>query len=548
MFRRNTRHNQKELFNSYSWMNKRTKKLLKNSWAPVFYEHVFSKIDEAPFEVLYCSDNGRPNFPVNILLSLELIKHLKGYTDEELIEQFHFNYQIMYAVGVRDLGSLPLAPRTLYEFRERLYDYTCNNPDESNILFKQFQDLSQHFCKVTNVTCDKQRMDSTHVMPNIKKAGRLSLAYDVLLNALKNLPKEILSEPLLKAMEPDFKTDLLYRSKTNEVSSRLKEILKLCAELLNILRKSPDLLESEPVSLLKRFLNEQAEFDAKSNEWTPKKNKDISPRSLQSAFDPDATFRKKGNQKHSGYVLNIAETCSEENLVQFITDYTLEPNCVSDTKMLENRLPILKETYNEFDSLYLDGGYYSSEKVKQAEELGIKLNYTDMTGTASKKLSLTEFQIDKTNGNLQVKCPANYWAYPAYIGEGDIIVAHFNLEFCKECSLKVNCPASSQKTSRVVKITPKSLIAAKIRKELANKHYRISARAAVESTNSALKRAQGAGKLRVRRINKCNNVISLKVIARNIRQFLRWAKGDFRRTNKKPKLIPDQGVSVPKLA
>ena len=68
MFRENKDHLQEELFNSFSWMNPKIQASLKGTWAPLFYEHVFCKIDEAPFSCLYCLDNGRPNFPVNILL------------------------------------------------------------------------------------------------------------------------------------------------------------------------------------------------------------------------------------------------------------------------------------------------------------------------------------------------------------------------------------------------------------------------------------------------------------------------------------------------
>jgi len=116
LFRENKRHLQGQLFTSYTRMDERIQKRLQNSWAPLYYEYVFCKIDETPFAKLYCEDNGRPNFPVNILLSLEFIRHFKDYSDEELIEQFYFNYQIMYALGLRNLGEQYLAPRTLYEF------------------------------------------------------------------------------------------------------------------------------------------------------------------------------------------------------------------------------------------------------------------------------------------------------------------------------------------------------------------------------------------------------------------------------------------------
>jgi len=52
---------------------------------------------------LYCNDNGRPNFPVNILLSLEIIKHLFDYADKEILEQFYFNFQVLYALGIRNI-------------------------------------------------------------------------------------------------------------------------------------------------------------------------------------------------------------------------------------------------------------------------------------------------------------------------------------------------------------------------------------------------------------------------------------------------------------
>jgi hypothetical protein len=66
MFRANDKHNQGTMLGSGQWMNSRVVKKLEKSWAPIFYENVFRKIDEEPVAVLY-STTGRPNFPVNIL-------------------------------------------------------------------------------------------------------------------------------------------------------------------------------------------------------------------------------------------------------------------------------------------------------------------------------------------------------------------------------------------------------------------------------------------------------------------------------------------------
>jgi len=53
---------------------------------------VFCTIDENQFEPLYSKDRGCPNTPVNILASLEIIKHLWNYTDEQLFRVLRADY------------------------------------------------------------------------------------------------------------------------------------------------------------------------------------------------------------------------------------------------------------------------------------------------------------------------------------------------------------------------------------------------------------------------------------------------------------------------
>lgn len=42
--------------------------------------------------------------------------------------------QVIYTLGLRNLGELYLAPRTLYEFRERLYRYTVEHPGQDDLI------------------------------------------------------------------------------------------------------------------------------------------------------------------------------------------------------------------------------------------------------------------------------------------------------------------------------------------------------------------------------------------------------------------------------
>ncbi|MCX6068607.1 MAG: transposase, partial [Chloroflexi bacterium] len=87
------------------------------SWAGVFYKDVYSKIDEAPFAVLYADCGSRPNVLVNMFVALEFLKAGNGWTDEELYDNFSYDIQVRYALGYRLLGEGDFDIRSLYYFR-----------------------------------------------------------------------------------------------------------------------------------------------------------------------------------------------------------------------------------------------------------------------------------------------------------------------------------------------------------------------------------------------------------------------------------------------
>ncbi len=98
---------------------------LEASWAGIFYKEVFCQLDEATFAVLYSEKDSRPNVPVNILLGLEILKMQFGWTDEDLYDEYNYNLQVRYALGVYDLSAHEFNLRTLYNFRQRVHEYAC---------------------------------------------------------------------------------------------------------------------------------------------------------------------------------------------------------------------------------------------------------------------------------------------------------------------------------------------------------------------------------------------------------------------------------------
>lgn len=539
MFRANQKHKQQTMFESTQWMNPKIREKLNKSWAPIFYEHVFCKIDEEPFADLY-GTTGKPNFPVNILLSLEYIKHMNGCNDLQLLDDFYFDYLVNYAVGIRTLGEMNLAERTLYYFRERVYQYCLENPGKEDLLFGQFIKLLHDFAKEAGISLEEQRTDTTLFMSNIKKAGRMSLAYDVLVKAVKAIPEDKLTNSLSNVLKPDFKTDVLYRTKAQEGDSKLTMLLNLCNEALLILEAQPDMLEPEEVRIIRRFLSEQSVTGAENGKLIPKPKKEIPSGSLQSAYDEDATFRRKGDVSQSGYVLEISETCDKENAFQLITDYAVEPNNTSDVEILKDRLKEIRENTGCTD-MYVDGGFHSEDVHQIAKENGIEIHLTNMSGTEpTKKLPVSEFDIDKTT-NVIRQCPRGY--IPTHAGvSGGQTSAHFPHEACAGCEFRGQCYSKKQVKDYVVRITLKAVNASREREAMkANRKENTGKRAGIEGSNSALKRS-GLDKLDVRGKAKSKVVCGLKVTVQNIKRFIKYMQGGYapKNTNTMP-----QGILVP---
>ena len=113
MYRNNEQHRQIPFFSGLNELPKKLQTRLEESWAGAFYHQVFSRIDEDRFAVLYSEEPSRPNIPVNVLLSLEILKAGFGWSDQEMYENFCFDVQVRYAVGCRNLGEEHFDLRTI---------------------------------------------------------------------------------------------------------------------------------------------------------------------------------------------------------------------------------------------------------------------------------------------------------------------------------------------------------------------------------------------------------------------------------------------------
>jgi len=110
---------------------------------------------------LYSEEPSRPNTPVNVLVSMEVLKAGFGWSDEEAHDAFIYNLQVRYALGYRDIREGEFDLRTLYNFRQRLSRYMQETGE--NLIARAFEQVADEQMEAYRLKTGKLRMDITQI-------------------------------------------------------------------------------------------------------------------------------------------------------------------------------------------------------------------------------------------------------------------------------------------------------------------------------------------------------------------------------------------------
>ena len=88
-----------------------------------FYHLIFRNINERDFKPLFSDKDSRPNAPVNVLVSAIILKEIKSWSYNELIDSLLFDLRTKVALGLSDLGEKPFSRATLFNFQNRIQAY-----------------------------------------------------------------------------------------------------------------------------------------------------------------------------------------------------------------------------------------------------------------------------------------------------------------------------------------------------------------------------------------------------------------------------------------
>jgi hypothetical protein len=527
MFKENKTHKQLAWISNVNDLPEKQRKRLKESWAGVFYQEFFSRIEERVFASLYADIPSRPNVPVNVLVGMEALKAGFGWSDEELHDAFLFDVQVRYALGYHQLGEGEFDVRTIYNFRKRVVKHLKETGE--NLIEKAFEQITDEQVKAYQLKTGKLRMDSTQIASNICDTTRLRLLVEVLQRAHRMLDEKDQKryaegfEPFLKGKAGQY----AYRVKAGESGAHLERIGQLMKQLVDEL--AGKYCGDHNYRILKRVFAEHFVLTDETG-LRPKVGQELSASSLQSPDDEQASYRRKQGGDHIGYVSNLTETCDPENDLQLILKVQVEPNTTEDAKMLEEVLPELKERTG-VDEIHTDGGY-SSENV---DDLAAKLE-VDQVQTAIKgakpdqetmRLENFKWEIADKGIPKSVTCPQGVQAQVIAGRSRDRYLAYFDLEDCQGCPFAAQCPAKplKRRPKRALRFS-KQQQHVTCRRQLAaqGRENGQNLRAAVESTVRSLKHPFRNGKVPVRGQPRVSMLLIGSAAMSNVRRICRYWK------------------------
>jgi hypothetical protein len=527
---------QQKLFGVDTQLSPRLRNRLESSWAHLFRNEVLPVLfrNEDRYAMLY-GKTGRPNFSVARVLGLCLLQEFNDLSDQQALDTFSFDIRWRYALDVSDEEDY-LSRRSLVEFRRRL---AAKDP-QMNLVRNVFDNIRDRAIKKLGLSTRDQRVDSTHVISNIRTRGRLALFSNTITFFLKGLKEDQFSR-VPKAIEKwhSSESEGWFGLGPAEQKVKLQELAQYIYELIILFEKDNEIKSSEPYQLLERLFREQCEFknghpsDEESSKIQVKKKSE--GETLQSPYDPDASYGHRG----SGYSVHITETCNNSGKTEIITDYEVHGAARSDIGKAVSVVERLDAAGLKPETLFADGGYPSVPSALTITEQQIEfIAPVNRSRLSDDIMGRDKFQFDSEG--FATKCPKGHRPIDHRVLSSNnktrrSLHAIFDGDICRSCKMLDQCPVRApnhrsrgcQPRDTVgdfrLEITPEIRLRDQMYSNQQTTEWkdRYKIRSGIEATNSELKRSHGLGKLRVRRVAKVCFAVACKMIACNIK---RWAK------------------------
>jgi hypothetical protein len=515
-------HQTDYLFDPWSYLGPKRRRLMEESWAGVFREHILRELPVHKIAPCFSEGSGRPTKELYAALGGLILQQMHDLTDEETVDEFCFNIKWHYALDIPGESdeSKYLSLKTLWTLRHLVM--------AKGLDVELFNRTTELLAKAFRVDTSKQRIDSVHIRSNMKRLGRIGIfsrSIHLFLVNLKRQRPEIF-ETIDKELADRYLTQKALGCfslvKPSESGKTLEMVARDLFSLVRRFRDNREVNSLHSYNTLVRVLKDQCSVTEEQDDQPVevKSPREVSSASLQNPSDPDAGY---SGHKGQGYHAQVMETyCDSENeqikerTLNLITHVEVEPAHVSDTHALIPALESTKERGLVPEEVLADSLYGSDENGETAKEMGIEVISPAMGTPKEETLNLGDF-TQTENGRIAA-CPQGHAPVRFKQGKKNTCSVAFDSEHCNLCPLRERCPVKPGRKRHYLRFDLKTLrIAARRTREHTpefKEKYRW--RSGIESTFSGMDKQTGIKHLRVRGLDAVIYCARLKAIGVNL--------------------------------
>lgn len=495
---------------------------IRSRWQGLFRDVLLRLMPAEELAEQFHPELGRPTKELYSVAGLIFLKEFNDWTEEEAVEAYCFRLDVQYALNVAR-GDAELSLRTLERYIKLFR--------ELGLASQVFDEVTRALIEYLEVDLSQQRLDSTHVYSNMAMYGRTSLMVKALQRVLTQVRRhpreryEALPAHLRERYAPNSPSSPFGWARAKNTAEQRRRLRQQVAEDMYFVLQFYDgeeaITNKDTYKQLLRVFEEHCEVIEEAVQVRPHSDS----RALQSVSDLDATY---DGHKGRGYQAQLCETCSENNEVQLITDVLPQTAADSDSAALPEVVERLQDSGRKPNEVLADTAYGSDENVQHcaAQDIELVSPVKKRHEGNEEALSALDFEIDETTGEVQ-RCPAGHTpCCTGYSQERDEGYALFKRATCEGCPHFGRCLVYKHKNYYRLKYSMKTLRLETRRRRQETPAFKglYRKRAGIEGTNSALKRGQGFGRLRVRGRPAVEMALYLKAAGHNLLQAARCVR------------------------
>jgi hypothetical protein len=514
-------HSSGLLFDLWSHIGPKRRKMLDRSWAGVFRNFLLHELPVERIAGHFTPYSGRPSKELYAMVGVLILQQMHDLSDEDTQRALAFNLDWQYALDITDDSDAGtyVSERTLRNYRRMIL--------EDNLAPVLFESLTDQLIAAFGVDVSKQRLDSTHIQSNMRKLGRARLFAATIRKFLRTL-KRVQAAVFSERIPPELAERYLSKSSDScfsrvKPSESVRTLEQVSGDLLFLVEsfRAHETIPALPeYKLMERMLREQCTVTGSGTvaKAVVKPSREVSPDSLQNPSDPDAGYSA---YKGRGYQAQIMETYRDSErdpgVPNLITHVAVEPAHQQDVDALHPALDATAERNCGPEQVLCDTLYGSDRNVVNAGAKGVTVIAPTGGERPVANITLAQFSPDLRTGFI-TRCPAGHAPLTMRETKKHRFVATFSLKTCKACPRQQDCPVRREKKAAFLRYDRLNLRCACRRAMENTPEFREAYRwrAGIEGTNSHLKSDTGAGRLRVRGLGSVRLAVTLKALGLNI--------------------------------